>query len=117
MKVKEFIEILQDFPQDSNIAFVNEYEEEYYHFFALHHVYESDEYNNEITDEVRLILIDKYHHYNELVHEEREVSTWFKDEQVYYNTTNGLETWNCENQRVMVYYNPETRTFEEKKYG
>ena len=111
MKVKEFIEILQDFPEDSNIAFVNEYEEEYYHFFALHHVYEPDNY----TDEVRLILIDRYHHYNELVHEEREVSTWFKDEQVYYNTTNGLETWNCENQRVIVYYNPETRKFEEKK--
>ena len=40
MKVKEFIEILQDFPQDSNIAFVNEYEDDYYFFFALHHTYE-----------------------------------------------------------------------------
>ena len=116
MNVQEFIEVLKQFPPESEIMFTDQYEEDCdTHLFAIHHAKEYPEYGNiPLYDSTRILLMREPPEYDDLLCEKFE-APWYIDEQVWYNKDEPLRTWNNDHQVVEFYYDEDKHMFLEKK--
>lgn len=119
MKLKDFIDVLKQFPQDSEVVFTDNYEEEYdTYLFAVHHIkYSPSPYEDPKCecDSTRLLLMrDDYPDYNTIRDEETSIPTLYDTDQVWYNTIDALTVWD-EEARITreVYFNPDTMKFKD----
>ena len=109
MKVKDFIKVLQMFPENADIVISNKWGEfEGDFLFGLVHDSETDYESGGGYNTVSLCIMKSYEqNYNDLLYDDFELY----GEKVWYNTWDKIDTWDCNGYRTDLVFNNECKHF------